>query len=108
MDTLPPHPLVPRHTRWERRELFGFEDPWSVPYQLYNGDRAMGLFVTSEFDRRDGMWHLAVSAMWRRPREDEIAVILADFGAEAFEEVPTKRSLVRHFVWPPCCDTADT
>lgn len=103
---LPASPLVPGHTRWQRRDMFGFEDPYSVPYQLYDNGRPMGVFVTSEYGgRHDGpngpIWHLAISAMWRRPTTEEAVLMLEDFGAEAFEEVPTRKSLVRHFVWPP-------
>src|SRR4051812_8154930 len=104
---LPRRPLVPGHIRWQRREMFGFEDPNSVPYQLYLGGKPTGLFATSEFYPGDSpAWHLALSAMWRRPREDEVLLMLQDFGAEALEEVPSLKSLVRHFVWPPCRDTA--
>lgn len=91
---------MPSHPRWQRRDMFGFDEPYSLAYQLHLKDRPAGIFVTSEYDQVGPLWHIAVSALWRRPSEDEVRIVLEDFGAEAFEELATKRSLLRHFYWP--------
>lgn len=99
-------PLLPLTSRWVERDDAGLEDPYMRSWQLVLGGELRPLFVLTSFTGGTGgtpdHWQLSVSGVYRRPRDDESEMALADFGADDFAEQAraSRNPHARHFHWP--------
>jgi hypothetical protein len=99
-------PMRPFNDRWILRDAGGFEDEYMQSWQMLDDyGRPTNVFVLSSYippssDSAEEAWQISVSCMWRRANDDEVKVILEDFGCQGFGELVARRDLVRHFWWP--------
>lgn len=101
-----PAPLRPNKAYWQLNDSMYDHNTLSYQYVPQGGGRASGLFVMTSYytakesNTREAYWHISVSCMWRKPRNDEVRAVLEDFGALHFGERKAARDLVRNFFYP--------
>jgi hypothetical protein len=101
-----PAPLRPNKPYWQFNDTVFDHNTLSYQYVPTGGGRASGIFVMTSYyspresATREAYWHIQISCMWRKPREDEVRAVLEDFGAMHFGERRSRKDLVRNFFYP--------